>query len=136
MSLEQPWRRIVFYVCVSNTDDHLRNHGFMLTDRGWLLSPAYNINPVATGGRLALNISKDDNSQNLDLVSSIAPYFRVGEDRANEIIEEIASVVRSWPDMAKRLTIPTREISVMKSAFRVADATFTRNNPTGKRTKS
>ncbi len=130
--LEQLWRRIVFYVCVSNTDDHLRNHGFMLTDRGWVLSPAYDINPVATGGGLALNISKDDNSQHLDLVLSSAPYFRVGKDRANEIIQEIASVVRSWPDMAKRLTIPTREVSVMKSAFRVADATFNRNNPAGK----
>jgi serine/threonine-protein kinase HipA len=97
--LEQLWRRIVFYVCVSNTDDHLRNHGFMLTDRGWALSPAYDINPVATGGGLALNISKEDNSQDLDLVLSIAPYFRVGKDRANEIIQEITTVVdlgRTW----------------------------------------
>ncbi len=119
--LEQLWRRIVFYVCVSNTDDHLRNHGFILTDVGWALSPAYDINPVATGGGLALSISKEDNSQDLDLVLSIAPYFRVGKDRANEIIQEIATVVRSWPSMAKRLSIPSRELSVMKSAFRVAD---------------
>jgi len=119
--LEQLWRRIAFYVFVSNTDDHLRNHGFMLTDRGWALSPAYDINPVATGGGLVLNISKEDNSQDLDLVLSIAPYFRVGKDRANEIIQEIATVVRSWPNMAKRLSIPSRELSVMKSAFRVAD---------------
>jgi serine/threonine-protein kinase HipA len=119
--LEQLWRRIVFYVCVSNTDDHLRNHGFMLTDRGWALSPAYDINPVATGGGLALNISKEDNSQDLDLVLSIAPYLRVSKDRANEIIQEITTIVRSWPNMAKRLSIPSRELSVMKNAFRVAD---------------
>ena len=119
--LEQLWRRIVFYVCVSNTDDHLRNHGFMLTDRGWALSPAYDINPVATGGGLALNISKEDNSQDLDLVFSIAPYFRVSKDRANEIIQEITAVVRTWPNMAKRLSILSRESSVMKSAFRIAD---------------
>lgn len=119
--LEQLWRRIVFYVCVSNTDDHLRNHGFMLTDRGWALSPAYDINSVATGGGLALNISKEDNSQDLDLVLSITPYFRVGKDRANEIIQKTTTVVRSWPNMAKRLSIPSRELSIMKSAFRVAD---------------
>jgi serine/threonine-protein kinase HipA len=82
--LEQIWRRIVFYVCVSNTDDHLRNHGFMLTKRGWRLSPAYDVNPVARGNGLALNISKDDNSQDLDLVLSIAPYFRIKEDRAGK----------------------------------------------------
>ncbi|MGB3222768.1 MAG: HipA domain-containing protein, partial [Desulforhopalus sp.] len=119
--LEQLWRRIVFYVCVSNTDDHLRNHGFMLTDTGWTLSPAYDINPVATGGGLALNITKEDNSQDLDLALSIAPYFRVSKDRANEIIQEITTVVRSWPNMAKRLSIPSRELSVMKNAFRAAD---------------
>ena len=116
--LEQLWRRIMFYICVSNTDDHLRNHGFMLTDRGWKLSPAYDINPVPTAGGLALNISKDDNSQDTDLVLSIAPYFRVGDDRANEIIQEVVSAVRSWPEIAKRLHIPSFEIDLMKGAFR------------------
>jgi serine/threonine-protein kinase HipA len=97
------------YACVSNTDDHLRNHGVMLTDRGWPRLPAFDINPVATGGRLALNISKEDNSQDLDLVLSIAPYFRVRKDRANEIIQEITTVVRSSPNMAKRLSIPSHD---------------------------
>ena len=55
--LEELWRRIVFYICVSNTDDHLRNHGFILTRNGWVLSPAYDINPVEFGGGLSLNIS-------------------------------------------------------------------------------
>jgi len=119
--LEQLWRRIVFYICVSNTDDHLRNHGFLLTDRGWSLSPAYDMNPVASGGGLALNISKDDNSQDLDLARSIAPVFRISEQRAKEIIAEIIKVVRTWPDLAKQLKFPAREISVMKNAFRVAD---------------
>ena len=120
--LEQLWRRIVFYVCVSNTDDHLRNHGFMLTPQGWVLSPAYDINPVATAGGLSLNISKDDNSQNLDLVHSVAPHFRVKEDRASEIIQEVIAVVQSWSELAKKLNIPSREMSLMKGAFRVADS--------------
>ncbi len=80
--LEQLWRRIVFYICVSNTDDHLRNHGFLLQARGWTLSPAYDINPVATGNGLSLNISRDDNSQDLDLARSIAPIFRVGNQQS------------------------------------------------------
>lgn len=119
--LEQLWRRIAFYVCVSNTDDHLRNHGFMLTDKGWVLSPAYDINPVATGGGLALNISKEDNSQDLDLVVDVAPYFRISEDRAEEILQELTAIVRSWSDCARQLGIPSREIHLMEGAFRVVD---------------
>jgi len=119
--LEQLWRRIVFNVCVSNTDDHLRNHGFLLLERGWVLSPAYDINPVATGGGLSLNISKVDNSQSLDLVRSIAPLFRVKEELAVQIIGEAVMAVRKWGDMAKKLKLPAREIALMKNAFRVAD---------------
>jgi len=119
--LEQLWRRIVFYTCVSNTDDHLRNHGFMLTNTGWVLSPAYDINPVATGGGLSLNISKDDNRQDLDLIMSVAPYFRVGDERAKEILQEVISAVKSWPGLAKEHSIPTREINLIKGAFKLVD---------------
>ena len=119
--LEQLWRRIVFYVCISNTDDHLRNHGFMLTDKGWVLSPAYDINPVATGGGLSLNISKDDNRPELDLVASVAPYFRISDERAREIIQEVISAVQCWRGHAKKLSIPTREINSMQMAFRLID---------------
>ena len=120
-NLEQLWRRIVFYICVSNTDDHLRNHGFMLTDRGWVLSPAYDMNPVATSGGLALNISKEDNRQDLELAKNVALYFRVEKERAETIISEVKSVVQNWPALAKKLSIPSREINLMKGAFRHAD---------------
>ena len=119
--LEQLWRRIVFYICVSNTDDHLRNHGFMLENNGWALSPAYDINPVATGGGLSLNISREDNNQSLELVRNIAPAFRISDARTVEIINEVSSAVRNWLELAKKLKIPSREISMMKNAFRVAD---------------
>ena len=119
--LEQLWRRIVFYICVSNTDDHLRNHGFLLQERGWVLSPAYDINPVATGGGLALNISRDDNNQSLDLVRSVAPVFRISNERAEEIISEVVGAVRGWMELAKQLKLSTREINAMKNAFRVAE---------------
>lgn len=120
--LEQLWRRVVFYICVSNTDDHLRNHGFLLRDGGWVLSPAYDINPVATGGGLALNISKEDNSQSLDLVRSVAPVFRVDEEKATVIIGEVVNAVRNWEELAKKLKLSSREIGQMKNAFRVADS--------------
>jgi serine/threonine-protein kinase HipA len=119
--LEQLWRRILFYVCVSNTDDHLRNHGFMLKNNGWVLSPAYDINPVASGGGLSLNISKDDNRQDLSLVLSVVHYFRLSDERANNIVQEVLMAVKRWPDLAKELSISPREVNLMKSAFRVAD---------------
>jgi len=73
--LEQLWRRIVFSICVKNTDDHLRNHGFLLGDKGWQLSPAYDINPVPYGTGLTLNISDEDNSLNLEFAKDIADFF-------------------------------------------------------------
>ena len=119
--LEELWRRIVFYICVSNTDDHLRNHGFLLKERGWVLSPAYDMNPIATGSGLALNISRDDNSQNLDIARSVSPIFRVSGERAEEIITEVVGTVRSWLYLAKQLQLSSREIILMKNAFRVAN---------------
>ncbi len=70
--LEQLWRRIVFSICVSNTDDHLRNHGFMLKPEGWALAPAYDMNPDAHGAGLKLNISETDNAQDIELALSVA----------------------------------------------------------------
>ena len=87
--LDELWRRIVFSICVSNTDDHLRNHGFLFREGGWVLSPAYDMNPVETGNGLSLNISETDNAQELDLVEEVAPYFRVSEKRAGEIIKKV-----------------------------------------------
>src|SRR4249919_1840838 len=83
--LEELWRRIVFSICVKNTDDHLRNHGFLLKDTGWILSPAYDINPNEYGRGLSLNISEKDNSLDLDLALSVAPYFRVTKQKAKKI---------------------------------------------------
>lgn len=119
--LEQLWRRIVFYICVSNTDDHLRNHGFLLQERGWVLSPAYDINPVATGGGLALNISRNDNSQSLELARSVAPVFRISDERVEEVLGEVVGAVHHWLELAKQLKLPSHEIGIMKNAFRAAD---------------
>ncbi|MCE2733101.1 MAG: type II toxin-antitoxin system HipA family toxin [Flammeovirgaceae bacterium] len=116
--LEELWRRIVFYICVSNTDDHLRNHGFLLTPNGWKLSPAYDINPVETGTGLSLNISETDNALDLDLARDVAPYFRVSAKKAEQIINGIKKAVSNWKDVATKQGISKREQEMMAHAFR------------------
>ena len=115
--LEELWRRIVFSICVSNTDDHLRNHGFILTEKGWVLSPAYDINPVETGTGLKLNISDDDNALDLDLALEVSEFFRLSESRANEIIKEVKSSVSKWREIAGKYGISRTDQELKALAF-------------------
>ena len=103
---------------VSNTDDHLRNHGFLLTDKGWILSPAYDINPVETGTGLSLNISEKENALNLDLAIEVAEYFRVDEQRAEKIIDGVKKSVVKWNTLAQKYGISKSERDLMSRAFR------------------
>jgi len=116
-NLEELWRRIVFSICVSNTDDHMRNHGFILTPGGWELSPAFDINPEETGTGLRLNIDDSDNSLDLDLALSVSDYFRLSNDRATEIIDQVTSAVRGWRKVAKRYGISNMEKELKSEAF-------------------
>lgn len=115
--LEELWTRIVFSVCCHNTDDHLRNHGFILTPSGWILSPAYDLNPDPTGTGLKLNISETDNSLNLELVMQVLPYFRISEKRALEIISAIKSQVSKWNIAATKIRISRTEQDGMRNDF-------------------
>ena len=115
--LEELWRRIVFHICVKNTDDHLRNHGFLLTDNGWRISPAYDMNPNEYGSGLSLNISEKDNSLDLELALSVAEYFRVENKRGNEIIEQVKNAVSDWRKIAKGMGISKREQDRISTAF-------------------
>lgn len=116
--LEELWRRIIFFISISNTDDHLRNHGFLLTDKGWTLSPAYDINPVPTGTGLSLNISTTDNALSTDLALEVAGYFRVSEEKAIGIISIIQSEVSKWESVAEKVGIPKSERNAMAKAFK------------------
>jgi len=116
--LEELWRRIVFNICVSNTDDHLRNHGFILSASGWLLSPAYDINPVETGTGLKLNISDNDNSLDLALAMEVHEFFRLSKDRATEIINEVKTAVRTWKDIATKYGLSRAEQELKARAFK------------------
>ncbi|HTU58276.1 MAG TPA: HipA domain-containing protein [Polyangiales bacterium] len=120
--LEQLWRRIVFAMCVSNVDDHLRNHGFLLEPAsGWSLAPAYDLNPVAHGDGLTLNVSETDNAQDLALARDVAKHFRVKAKQAETIIEQVRSAVSCWRDEATRIGIRRSEQDQMASSFRLAE---------------
>lgn len=118
--LEELWRRILFNIAVKNTDDHLRNHGFLLGPQGWTLSPAFDVNPVYHGRGLTLNISETDNSLDFDLARSVAKYFRVSEKNATAIISKVQKAVSSWKKVAKAYYIPASEQDVMAQAFELA----------------
>ena len=116
-NLQQLWRRIVFNIAVSNTDDHLRNHGFILNEKGWELSPAYDLNPSIEKDGLALNIDMDDNALNFELARSVGKFFRLNESEMDTIIKEVLSAVGDWKSVAKQIGIPHREQLLMEQAF-------------------
>ena len=117
--LEQLWRRIILNIFISNVDDHLRNHGFILTKTGWQLSPAYDINPVSEGEGLKLNITANDNSQDIETALSVTHHFRINQARAKEIIEEVKNAALKWRSHAKNLGISQSKQDLMARAFRM-----------------
>jgi serine/threonine-protein kinase HipA len=121
--LEQLWRRIVFSICVSNTDDHLRNHAFMLGPTGWALAPAYDMNPDPHGAGLKLNISETDNAQDLDLALSVAPAFRLKSKDAQAIVREVGAAVKQWRVVATHRGLSRAAQARIQHAFRVAEET-------------
>jgi serine/threonine-protein kinase HipA len=117
--LAQLWRRIVFNIAVSNTDDHLRNHGFLLTKKGWKLSPAYDVNPIIGKHGLHLNISDTDNALDYQLAFEVKDFFRVSQKNATHIYEEVLNAVKPWQHVAKRISISRAEQIMQQSAFNV-----------------
>jgi serine/threonine-protein kinase HipA len=115
--LRELWKRIVFFIAVSNTDDHLRNHGFLLDAKGWRLSPAYDINPSPDSAGLSLAIDEHDNSLDFGFALSVAPYFRLSKPEALSIMEAIRGVASTWRERAKALGIRRPEIDRMQRAF-------------------
>lgn len=119
--LKELWSRIVFNMLVSNTDDHLRNHGFLLEPgKGWKLSAAYDVNPVPWGEELKLNVTESDNAKDLELAKEVAHWFRLNASEAKRIIEEFQSVVAQWRTIANALGLSAREQERMANAFRLS----------------
>ena len=117
--LEQLWRRMAFNILVSNTDDHLRNHGFMLTPLGWRLSPAYDMNPNEMGYGLTLNISENSNELDLTLALDTAHLYQLKSNKAQNILKEMIDEISNWRAVAKKFGISNSEIEQTKRAFRL-----------------
>jgi serine/threonine-protein kinase HipA len=123
--IRELWRRLVFNVLISNTDDHLRNHGFLYEGgHGWRLSPAYDLNPVPSEVRersLSVAITDDDSTASLDLAMYVADYFELSLPEARRIAGEVGGVVSQWRQEALSVGINRAEIDLMASAFEHED---------------
>lgn len=116
--LTELWKRIVFNMAVSNTDDHLRNHAFILTEEGWELSPLYDVNPVPYGDELSLNVDDGDNRINIDLAVRTAVRFGIQEDDAKAHTQAIQETVRdNWNLLALKYGLSRRQMEEMRPAF-------------------
>ena len=119
------WRRIVFSILISNTDDHLRNHGFLYAGpAGWRLSPAYDLNPTPTDIKpriLTTAIDLSDGTASLKLALEVAAYFELGRDEARKIAAEVGRATATWRREAKKLGLTAAEIDRMASSFEHQD---------------
>ncbi len=118
--LRQLWRRIVFSILISNTDDHLRNHGFLRVERsGWSLAPAFDLNPDPQPGakHLRTAIDETDTAASLQTAYRVAPLFRLSSQAARTIVNEVATVTAGWRTVAKESGLHDREIDRMGPAF-------------------
>jgi serine/threonine-protein kinase HipA len=115
------WRRMVFSILISNTDDHLRNHAFLYEGAdGWRLAPAYDLNPVPVDIKprvLATAIDLDDGTASLHLALEVAGYFELNDAKAREIAKQVGHVVSGWREEAARTGLAPGQIERMASAF-------------------
>ncbi len=117
-NLHQLWRRIVFNIAISNTDDHLRNHGFIIKNNQWQLSPAYDINPSIDKTGLSLNIDLENNDLDFNLAKSVGDYFKLNNSQMEIILEEVKKSVKNWQVIAKKIGISRMEQELMSPAFK------------------
>ena len=115
-NLRELFRRVAFNICVGNSDDHFRNHGFLLTARGWILSPAYDMNPTLNDHQSLLINSKTNESDLSILLNSCEEYMHTPEV-AKSVINEVVAAVKDWRVLANRLGITKREMSLFEEVF-------------------
>lgn len=115
-NLEELYRRVAFYIIVGNSDNHFRNHGFLLTRKGWELSPAYDINPTLANNQ-SLLINRSTSESNLDALLASAGEYILSSDKAKSIITEVKTAMKSWQIEARRLGLPQRDIDMFAPRF-------------------
>jgi serine/threonine-protein kinase HipA len=128
--MEALWRRLVFIILISNTDDHLRNHGFLYEgSSGWRLSPAYDLNPVPADIKprvLTTAINEDDTTASLQVAIDTASYFGLAAKNARAIAAEVGAAVAQWRDEAETFGLTKSQVDRMASAFEHADLALAR----------
>ena len=112
-NLRQLYRRVAFNIAIGNTDDHFRNHGFLLTTRGWTLSPAYDMNP-STNDYQSLLITSSTNKSDLSLLLDASEEYMIGKEEAAKIISEVTDAVKAWRRMAASLGVAKREMVLLE----------------------
>ncbi len=116
------WKRMVFNMVVSNTDDHLRNHGFIIARQGWVLSPLYDVNPTPEGEELSLNVSETDNAISLALALETASHYGLSSEEARMTASFICATVReNWERLAVQCGLGRSDIEDMRPAFMAAE---------------
>lgn len=115
-NLRQLYRRVAFSIAIGNSDDHFRNHGFLLTPKGWTLSPAYDLNPTFNDHQ-SLLINATTNRSDLQLLLASSEEYMIGKEEATRIIEEVKDGVSQWRSMATRLGIAKREMDLFAQVF-------------------
>lgn len=108
---------IIIVVNDHNSDDHLRNYGFLLSNNGWLLSPGYDINPIPKSSGLHLNINETDNRLDFSLALETIAYYRIDIKEVKDIIQNVCQVVKNWQTVATSIGIPKAEQHLMASCF-------------------
>ena len=114
------WRRIIFSILISNTDDHLRNHGFLrLDNHGWRLSPVYDVNPNPNNtSMLSTAICEGVYETSLENALSVAEYFNLSQEKAQKVINEVQFATSQWKRVAHQLGLSSEEINSMEMVFK------------------
>lgn len=110
-NLQELYRRVAFNICIGNSDDHFRNHGFLLTTKGWTLSPAYDMNPTLNEYQ-SLFVSSTSNKADLNIVLEACGDYMLNRKTAEQIISEVVEAVKGWRELAVRLGISKREMDM------------------------
>lgn len=118
-NLRELYRRVAFYICVGNSDDHFRNHGFLLTPKGWTLSPAYDINPTLNPAQ-SLLITSVSNQAAFSQLRAAAEDYLLTRETADAILDEVQAALQDWPTLAAQIGIPRREIAQFADRWSLA----------------
>lgn len=117
-NLQELYRRVAFNICIGNSDDHFRNHGFLLTPKGWTLSPAYDMNPTLNEYQ-SLLINETSNKADICTLLDSCESYMIKKEMAKNIIQEVQAAVCKWKNLAIQLQIPNREMNIFKDRFKL-----------------